>query len=237
MDHLFCLAFPGDGWSSRVLDAVVHGCIPVVVQDESEMFFEGAFAAAGLPMDYANFSVRIAEAELHNLVPILKAVPPARVRRMRRVVLWLRDYFVYKDMYNPSPTSRRQLLASGREGQDAFLLLTLALEARARALGRLPRDRSAWQPRSQLMLQASGKEQASFSSAADDVVSRPHEHHQVGGGARGGSAGAGDTSQGGGAIAVDYLGRGGGRPKQAKLRRRARRANRVRSEKVVAVGH
>ena len=32
MEHTFCLAFPGDGWSSRVLDAVVHGCIPVVIQ-------------------------------------------------------------------------------------------------------------------------------------------------------------------------------------------------------------
>lgn len=49
-EHTFCLAFPGDGWSSRVLDAVTHGCIPVVVQDESEMFFEGAFAGAPTPL-------------------------------------------------------------------------------------------------------------------------------------------------------------------------------------------
>lgn len=47
-EHVFCLAFPGDGWSSRVLDAVIHGCIPVIVQDDSEMFFEGAFADAGM---------------------------------------------------------------------------------------------------------------------------------------------------------------------------------------------
>ena len=69
MGHTFCLAFPGDGWSSRVLDAVVHGCIPVIVQDMSEMFFEGSFSASGLPIDYANFSVRIAEQDLPNLVP------------------------------------------------------------------------------------------------------------------------------------------------------------------------
>ena len=57
---------------------------------------------------------------------------------MRRNVLLLRDYFVYKDMYNPSAKWRRQLLSGiGRPGQDAFLLLALALEARARALGRL----------------------------------------------------------------------------------------------------
>ena len=62
----------GDGWSSRVLDAVVHGCIPVVIQDESEMFFEGAFTASGLPIDYSDFSVRLLEAELPDLVTKLK---------------------------------------------------------------------------------------------------------------------------------------------------------------------
>lgn len=138
MDHTFCLAFPGDGWSSRVLDAVVHGCIPVVVQDESEMFFEGSFAAAGLPLDYSNFSVRLAEADLPRLVQVLRAVPQHMVLRMRRAVLWVRDYFIYKDMYNPDEGSRAQLLGHGRPGQDAFLLLALNLEARARALGRLP---------------------------------------------------------------------------------------------------
>ena len=125
MGHTFCLAFPGDGWSSRVLDAVVHGCIPVViqvhristptsppptlqtlspcqstctcnmhmhmrmrmrlvVQDESEMFFEGAFRAAGLPVDYDDFSIRVLEADLPDLVPRLKAVPKPTVRRMER---------------------------------------------------------------------------------------------------------------------------------------------------------
>ena len=58
----------GDGWSSRVLDAAVHGCVPVVLQDESEMFFEGSFAAAGLPFDYANFSLRLPEVELPRLL-------------------------------------------------------------------------------------------------------------------------------------------------------------------------
>ena len=56
---------------------------------------------------------------------------------VQRAVLWVRDYFVYKDMYNPNADDRAELLASGRRGQDAFLLLTKALEARARALGRL----------------------------------------------------------------------------------------------------
>ena len=68
---------------------------------------------------------------------ILRAVPPAKVAAMQRAVLWVRDYFVYKDVYNPDAANRRRLLASGRPGQDAFLLLVKALEARARGLGRL----------------------------------------------------------------------------------------------------
>ncbi|KAL3929510.1 MAG: hypothetical protein SGPRY_001931 [Prymnesium sp.] len=135
--HIFCLAFPGDGWSSRVLDAVVHGCIPVVVQDESYMFFEGAFEKLQLGLTYHDFSVRVAEKDLPSLVQILRSIPPGRISSMRSNVLLVRDYFVYKDMYNPSAQNRRKLLSHGRQGQDAFLLLALALETRARALGRL----------------------------------------------------------------------------------------------------
>jgi hypothetical protein len=164
MEHTFCLAFPGDGWSSRVLDAVVHGCIPVVVEDDASMFLEGALGAAGLGFDYEAFSVRVAEGELDKLLDKLGALPPDRVVAMRRAVLRVRDYFVYKvplaeqprssrhdtpapstispssqDMYNPSRDNRAALLGEGQRGQDAFLLLALALEERARSLGKLPR--------------------------------------------------------------------------------------------------
>ncbi len=154
LGHTFCLAFPGDGWSSRVLDGIVHGCIPVVVQDESEMFFEGAFRSVGLDVDYDGFSLRVAESALPDLVATLRAVPRRRVVAMRALCLWLRDYFVYKDMYNPSAAERAELLGKGRPNQDAFLLLALALEARARSLGRLPSAAEAWKPRSRRMLGA-----------------------------------------------------------------------------------
>jgi len=151
-EHTFCLAFPGDGWSSRVLDAVIHGCIPVVVQDESEMFFEGAFAESGLDFDYSAFSIRLAEADLPEMVNILLAVPAAKVLAMRRNVLKVRDYFIYKDMYNPDRFERSKLLAAGRAGQDGFLMLTLALEARARRLGVLSEPEQLWKARNRALL-------------------------------------------------------------------------------------
>lgn len=30
----FCGVFPGDGWSGRMEDSILHGCIPVIVQVE-----------------------------------------------------------------------------------------------------------------------------------------------------------------------------------------------------------
>ena len=55
------------------------------------MFFEGAFHASGLEIDYADFSVRVREADLRQLMSILRAVPPARIVKMRRAALWVRD--------------------------------------------------------------------------------------------------------------------------------------------------
>ena len=28
---IFCLVIPGDGWSARMDDATLHGCIPVII--------------------------------------------------------------------------------------------------------------------------------------------------------------------------------------------------------------
>ena len=58
-------------------------------------------------------------------------------------VLRVRDYFVYKDMYNPDAQDRSVLLREGQPGQDAFLLIALTLEERARRMGKLPADTPA----------------------------------------------------------------------------------------------
>ena len=117
------------------------------------MFLEGAFTEAGLPgFDYASFSLRLMEADLPDLVKVLRAVPRRRIEELRRAALWARDYFVYKDMYSPDADERRELLKAGRPNQDAFLLLAMALEARARDLGRLPANPAAWRPRNRRLL-------------------------------------------------------------------------------------
>ena len=100
------------------------------------MFFEGALGAAGLP-DYDAFSVRIHESQLHTLLPVLDAISAPRVSAMRAAGRRVRDYFVYKDMYNPDAADRAALLSSGERGADAFGMIARALERRARRLGKL----------------------------------------------------------------------------------------------------
>jgi hypothetical protein len=34
-DAVFCLSFLGAGWSPRTVDAVTHGCIPIIVQPQT----------------------------------------------------------------------------------------------------------------------------------------------------------------------------------------------------------
>jgi len=156
-DSTYCLALPGDGWSSRVLDAVVHGCVPVIVQDESAMFFEGAFSLAGAPeLEYSSFSLRLPEAELPRVLEALDAVAAPRLRAMQAAALRVRDYFVYKDVYAPYRYERKALLATGRPRQDGFLLLALALEARARQLGKLPPQTEEGRRRNRALLELDG---------------------------------------------------------------------------------
>lgn len=47
----------GDGWSPRAEDAILHGCIPVLVMDNVEPIF-------GSQLDWSAFSVRIREVSL-----------------------------------------------------------------------------------------------------------------------------------------------------------------------------
>ncbi|KAG2481857.1 hypothetical protein HYH03_019181 [Edaphochlamys debaryana] len=64
----FCLVTGGDGWSARLEDAVLHGCIPVIIFDRVHAVFESI-------LDLDSFSVRIAEADVEKILDILKALP------------------------------------------------------------------------------------------------------------------------------------------------------------------
>ncbi len=62
----------GDGWSPRAEDAVLHGCIPVVIMDNVHAVLESA-------LDWDSFSLRINERSAEDLPQILKSLAPDRV--------------------------------------------------------------------------------------------------------------------------------------------------------------
>ncbi|KAG1663565.1 hypothetical protein FOA52_013185 [Chlamydomonas sp. UWO 241] len=82
---VFCLHLPGDGWSSRFEDAVLHGCIPVVVMDNVSVAFEG-------PLTVDEFSVRVRESQLDSIIALLRSVPPHELKAMQTALsmVWTR---------------------------------------------------------------------------------------------------------------------------------------------------
>ncbi|GBF90972.1 exostosin-like glycosyltransferase [Raphidocelis subcapitata] len=85
---VFCLVAAGDGWSARFDDAMLHGCIPVIVIDR-------VVGPWGHQLRWSAFSVRVAEADAERLPELLTAIPPDRVRRMQRAMAAVWRRFVW----------------------------------------------------------------------------------------------------------------------------------------------
>ncbi|KXZ54698.1 hypothetical protein GPECTOR_4g766 [Gonium pectorale] len=84
----FCLVAPGDGWSARAEDAVLHGCVPVVIMDGVAPVFDSL-------LDWSAFSLRVREDALHSLPAVLEAVGPERLARMQRKLVRVWHRFAY----------------------------------------------------------------------------------------------------------------------------------------------
>lgn len=87
---IFCGVMPGDGWSGRMEDSVLQGCIPVVIQD-------GIFLPYENVLNYESFAVRLREDEIPNLINILRGFNQTEVEfRLSNVKkIWQR--FLYRD--------------------------------------------------------------------------------------------------------------------------------------------
>ena len=72
----FCGVLPGWGWSGRFEDAVLQGCLPVILQDGIYAPWEGT-------LDLPSFALRVRRDDMPRLLDILRAVPPERVAQMQ----------------------------------------------------------------------------------------------------------------------------------------------------------
>ncbi|PNH09138.1 putative glucuronosyltransferase [Tetrabaena socialis] len=73
----FCLAPYGHGWGIRLTHALMHACVPVIIQDKVRQPFEDL-------LHYPDFSVRVSKAELPRIVDILRAIPDGDVTRLMK---------------------------------------------------------------------------------------------------------------------------------------------------------
>mmetsp|Transcript_19563 Transcript_19563/g.42445 ORF Transcript_19563/g.42445 Transcript_19563/m.42445 type:complete len:788 (+) Transcript_19563:181-2544(+) len=72
----YCLVAPGDGWSGRAEDAILHGCVPVVIMDGVHVVWESI-------LDWSSFSVRIPEKDIERTLEILLAIPERKLRSLQ----------------------------------------------------------------------------------------------------------------------------------------------------------
>ncbi|TKY67862.1 arabinosyltransferase ARAD1 [Spatholobus suberectus] len=89
---LFCLSPAGDTPSSaRLFDAIVSGCIPVIISDELELPFEGI-------LDYRKIALFISSKDAVKpgwLLKYLKGIRPAHIKEMQQNLAKYSRHFLY----------------------------------------------------------------------------------------------------------------------------------------------
>ena len=71
---IFCLEVPGYGWSTRIVDYVTHGCIPVIVADDIEWYFQDM-------IPYHRFALRFSKRDIPHIVTQLRSINSHQLRR------------------------------------------------------------------------------------------------------------------------------------------------------------
>lgn len=76
----FCLCPRGwSPWTLRAYQAMMVGCIPVVMADEIEFPYENS-------LDWKKLTVKIAEKDVNNTLSILRGIPQATIEEKRREI-------------------------------------------------------------------------------------------------------------------------------------------------------
>lgn len=95
---IFCLSPAGDTPSSaRLFDAIVSGCVPVIVSDELELPFEGI-------LDYRKIALFVSSGDALQpgwLLTYLRSVSPAHIKEMQRNLAKYSRHFLYSSPAKP----------------------------------------------------------------------------------------------------------------------------------------
>lgn len=87
---VFCGVMPGDGWSGRMEDSILQGCIPVIIQD-------GIFLPYENVLNYESFAVRIGEDDIPNMINILRGFNESEIEFKLSNVRKIWQRFMYRE--------------------------------------------------------------------------------------------------------------------------------------------
>lgn len=114
---IFCGVMPGDGWSGRMEDSILQGCIPVIIQD-------GIFLPYENVLNFESFAVRVGENEIPDLIKILQAFNETEIEFKLGNVKKIWQRFLYRDSILLE--AERQKAMSGRVDDWAVQFLHLS---------------------------------------------------------------------------------------------------------------
>ncbi|RZB79354.1 putative arabinosyltransferase ARAD1 isoform B [Glycine soja] len=102
---LFCLSPAGDTPSSaRLFDAIVSGCIPVIISDELELPFEGILDYRKVCLHLYHIAVFISSIDAVKpgwLLKYLKGIRPAHIKAMQQNLVKYSRHFLYSSPAQP----------------------------------------------------------------------------------------------------------------------------------------
>ena len=88
-DSIFCFAPYGNGWGIRLSEAILHGCIPVIIQDGVVQPFQDI-------IPYQEFSITLSNDDIKNLPQILSMITPEEIQHLRKGLANIWPAFVYE---------------------------------------------------------------------------------------------------------------------------------------------
>ncbi|GJP42295.1 hypothetical protein CLOM_g1880 [Closterium sp. NIES-68] len=132
-ESVFCLATAGHGWHASLAMAVMAGCVPVVIQPDVLLPFEGD------GVDWSLLSYRLSIRDIPQLHERLQAIPPEdiEVKQKRLQQLW--PLFIWSaPQFNPVdflPEGAQMLVTKVLAQYDAFSAVMFALARRVGKAG------------------------------------------------------------------------------------------------------
>ncbi|KAG2486865.1 hypothetical protein HYH03_014548 [Edaphochlamys debaryana] len=188
----FCLAPTGAGHGQRQIQAVLAGCVPVLISD-------GVLQPWEPFLDWGSFGVRVAEADIPRLHEVLEAVGPEEYARKDAALRCAAQHLAY---------SLSQGASMGESGRfDAFETLLAVLAARARHPGTPPERLRQVDPALDAFLDC--REPPEAAATEREPVSAMPLQRAVGGSLGGNGSLEGDGGERTGSVGARVVGEGG----------------------------